>query len=159
MASEQEQGIDRRRMLGVIGKASAVAAAVGIPVGVVGTRAMRAKRVDLARVQREVEAGPDGVPLDELLPDGISGDDFAASADALRYRVNAVARLLLDSGRASRSQLVTGKHAMHAAERELEAILAGVADGSIAGGQARSRARAMFATYFAEMKSLGLAAA
>ena len=156
MASEQEQGIDRRRALGMIGKASAATAAIGISAGALaGSRGKTGTLVEPATVRSEFDGGAAAVPLDEILPDGVVGPDLLQAGKLMEHRIGGVVEMLSESGRADEARLVEAKHAMNRARAQVKSIVAGVNDGSLQPAAARAKARTMFEAYFREMKALG----
>lgn len=157
MAGEQEQGIDRRRALGMIGMASAAAAAIGVPVAALAASDARktGSQVELAAVRREFASGATTVPMEEILPDGVSGAELLQAGKVMEQRIGRVVEMLLESGRADRARLIEAKHSMHRARAEVKAIVAGVNGGTLRPVDARAKARTMFATYFSEMKAHG----
>jgi hypothetical protein len=158
MASEQEQGIDRRRALGMIGKASAATAAIGVSAGALaaGSRGRTGRLVELATVRSEFDGGAAAVPLDEILPDGIVGPDVIQAGKLMEHRIGGVIEILSESGRADHAMLVEAKHAMNRARAQVKSIIASVNDGSLQPAAARAKARTMFDVYFSEMKALGV---
>ena len=156
MAGEQQQGMDRRRAIGVMGKASATAAVIGVPAAAAaGTIGGRAPQVDVATVRRELAAGGQSVPMEDILPDDIGRAELARAAQLMDQRIDRVVDMLLEGGRANRAQLIAAKHTMHRARAEVKTIVAGVAEGGLPVADARARARAAFTTYFTEMKAFG----
>lgn len=153
MAREQQQDMDRRRAIGLIGQGSAAAVMVG--AGVLSAATHDAVRVDLARVRHEFDAGVDAVPLDRLLPDGADEAHLEAARASLRFRTRGIARVLLDRNRSTKDQLMDAKQAMLTAQSTLDEVVDRLVARSISAAQARGTARATLASYIEVMRTLG----
>ena len=149
----EEQGVDRRRALGIIGKASAVAAVVAVPTVASGRSAGKSS-VDVATARREFDAGADAIPMHEIFPDQLTREQLVRSEKLLQGRINRVVDMLLEH-QTERQHLITAKFPLLRARKEVRDLVAEVGRGSLRAAEARAKARTTFDVFFREMKALG----